>query len=262
MRRPWRKYLADAKVAYEKEDFPHAEKLLLDALRAARDLRPHHRDRIQCVEDLAMLYRAQSLADGSQSKRKLARQLYESTLEVVQSARGPEHPSVAERLVMLAVSFCEDNPEEAGQLLRRAMRIYQTAYGLYDGRVVMTYIFLGQNEARLRRFDRAEARLKQAVELAEKLQSGGSWFLATALKNLGGLYYGLERFVDAEKAFREVLASEEREYGMESQQLMDALECLGRALRRQGRTREAEAVFLRSRDIGLREVWGQDPKKW
>ncbi|GMV80454.1 MAG: hypothetical protein AMXMBFR7_16380 [Planctomycetota bacterium] len=262
MRRPWQKLRAAAKDAYEGEDFPRAEQLLLDALRQVQKFPDHHRDRMLCVEDLAMLYRSQALEHRPNARFQLAERLYRSTLEAVESARGPDHPDVAERLITLAVAFYDRRPEEASVLLRRAQRIYLDRFGLYDGRVVMTYIFLGQNEALRKRYERAEARLRQAVQLAEKIRRGRSWFLAMALKNLGGLLYGLQRWPEAESAFRRVLACEETDYGAESELLLDALESLGRTLRQQGRHQEAALCFRRARDIGLRVHWGENPAEW
>ncbi len=92
---PWQAYMDAGKQAYERGNYPEAEKQLGAALKEAEGLGPEHPDVAQSLNNLAALYRAQG-------KYAEAEPLYKRSLAIWEKALGPEHTLVAQSLENLA----------------------------------------------------------------------------------------------------------------------------------------------------------------
>lgn len=95
----------------------------------------------------------------------------------------------------------------------------------------------------------ALALAERCVAIARETRTGDPRALAVRLGNLGGLYADLNRFGDAEQAYREVLAIEKPLYGPNDPSLGITLGNLARMHWKQRRFTEAEPLALREAEI-------------
>ncbi|MEE8526674.1 MAG: serine/threonine-protein kinase, partial [Thermoanaerobaculia bacterium] len=107
-------------------------------------------------------------------------------------------------------------------------------------------------------FDRAEALLRQSLEIRERLLPPGDPDLARSVTNLGDLFSVQARYDDAEELFRRALEMRERHLGGEHPDLAESLHDLAKLLMEQGRFAESEPLYQRALAIREKAVGPED----
>jgi CHAT domain-containing protein/tetratricopeptide (TPR) repeat protein len=108
---------------------------------------------------------------------------------------------------------------------------------------------LGYTLTGMKAFPEAEARLKEALEVA----GGDSRARAFALMNLGGVYVWSGDFERAEKTGSEALELVQSVYGERSRPAAAAMGNLGKAALSRGELLRAQSLFSRARDILVKQ---------
>jgi tetratricopeptide (TPR) repeat protein len=109
------------------------------------------------------------------------------------------------------------------------------------------------------RFDEAEAPLRQALAIDERIYAPEDPNLATALNNLALLLLATSRLVEAEPLLRRALAIDERSCGREHPNVARDLNNLARLLYDTNRLVEAEPLVRRALTIRERSLGGEHP---
>lgn len=86
-------------------------------------------------------------------------------LVIIERTYGPNHPQTARYILELAKALVEFRPVEAEKLARRALMIYETAFGETDGNAADAQAALARILAHASRFAEAEQLLRRALDV-------------------------------------------------------------------------------------------------
>ncbi len=157
-----------------------------------------------------------------------ARPVLEQLLARREELLGPEHPTVASTLDLLAAGRYEQGDlEGALEIDRRALAIARAAHGERHPDVVRYLRGMGFHLHELRRDDEALALLEEAGEILDAAGEGETPVRARQLRQLATVQAGLGRRAEAEASFRRVLAIHRATYEADHPVLADAAFSLG-----------------------------------
>lgn len=213
---------------------------------------------------------AQNLPDRSQLITALRRaaqdrdnpKLLQIQKLIVQSDEiryGPNHPKVAEQLVLLANLFrIADDYSQSETTYKRAIEIYENnpPPDILDLALAYRGITNLYSQS-LGRYADAEQILRRNQAMLEKAFGPRHQHTATALSDLGTLYYTQKRYADAQPLYERALAIDESARRSDSASLSTSLHNLALVYWKQYRIDDAERMFKRS--LALRSVRGKQP---
>ena len=119
---------------------------------------------------------------------------------------------------------------------------------------------LGWALASAGRYSEAEAALKEAIALREKIAPSDIFTLDTLLVHLGANYRSQGRLSEAEPVLKRALSIREGRFPSEHPEIADALFNLGALYRTQSRYSEAEPMVRRS--LAIREAAFESITSW
>jgi CHAT domain-containing protein/tetratricopeptide (TPR) repeat protein len=142
--------------------------------------------------------------------------------------------------------------DEAEQLYKRALAIYQIAPDLFQKIIAVTLNNLAEIYKAQGRFAEAELLHKQSLALKEKTLGPNDPAVATSLNNLARLYHKQHRYAEAEPLYKRSIAIRERAHGANDPSVAMALNDLAGLYKDQGRYVDAELIFRRTLEIDER----------
>jgi tetratricopeptide (TPR) repeat protein len=173
-------------------------------------------------------------------------------LEIRQRRLGLDHPVVADSLVEKAnVLKKRTQTDEAEKLLKRALVLYERAYGKADPHVAMVLHNLGSLYYDVGDYAGAQESLLEAIELHEKRCGQDCFDLTGTLGNLAKAVAALGDYEWAEKLLRRELAIYEQAVGPQHPAGIATIHSLGLNLHQQGRYMESRVLMKRA--ISARE---------
>ena len=186
----------------------------------------------------------------------------ERVLVMMEKLVGPDHPSVATQLEVVASSYALlRRYGEAETLRKRAIAINERAYGREHANVALSLQGLGHLFRLQDRVDEALPLLQRALEIAEKQLGPDHPTLVQYLTEVASLYRTQQRLTDAELLFKRALALLETARGVNpglvgSQKLV-TLQSLGFLYMAQGR-HEAGRPYLERALAVSQDLFGPD----
>lgn len=174
----------------------------------------------------------------------------ERVLAMMEKLLGPDHPTVATQLEVVASAYgLLGRYGEAEGLRKRAIAINERASGQEHLSVALSLQGLGQLYRLQERYDEAEPLLKRAMALAEKLLGTDHPGLTPYLSEIANLYRSQRRNAEAEPLFQRVLANLENAKGADplltGVQMISTLDSLAALNFSQGRYDQALPYFER-----------------
>jgi serine/threonine protein kinase len=151
--------------------------------------------------------------------------------------------------------YLTNGDQPRAELLQREAVASQRAYGRDSADLATQLETLGRLLLYSQQFAGAESASAEANSIREKLTPGAISHEATA--TLGSAYMGVEKYADAERVFRVLVAQMKK--GPRTDPGTSPLILLGESLRRQGRNEEASAMF-REELARLREESTPEPE--
>jgi len=192
----------------------------------------------------ALVYLAQ--AETALRQADEAQEHLERSLALIESGRGPEHPSVALPLIALASLHSDmGRPAEAIPLLERAERILKDVLGPEDFRLALVANNLGIAHTRSGDHSGALPYLQEALAGYRRWQEGHP-DVGEILNNLGAVEWELGHPRQAEEYYRAALAVLRRTYPDEHPAVARVYYNLGEALFGQGSLAPARVELERS----------------
>ena len=202
---------------------------------------------------------AQNLPDRNQLANALRRaaqdndsqkmlQLQRLIVESDEIRYGQNHPKFAEQLVRLgSLLRIADNYSEAETRFKRAIEIYERNRPPDILDLALAYREITQLYSQLLgRYADAEQILRRNQAMLEKAFGPRHQHTATALSDLGNLYYHQKRYADAEPFFERSLAIKERLVRPNDPALGTGFHNLANVYWKQGRLDDAERMFKRA----------------
>jgi tetratricopeptide (TPR) repeat protein len=234
--------LDEASAAYRAGKFAAAEKLLLEALKAAAAgvddellARVHY--------NLGLIYA--ETRDIDKSLKHL-----EENLRLVRKRVGDNDVLVAESIEMIGVTldYGKRYPE-AEQRFRDALARFEKIHGSEHADVARVTTNLALNLMLQKREDEAEKIFERAVAILEKL--GNQEELAYALDGLATIRFRRDDFDGARALFRRALELHEKNHGKDHPKVATVLYNLASLEREAGKLEQAEQHCTRS--VSIRE---------
>jgi tetratricopeptide (TPR) repeat protein len=175
----------------------------------------------------------------------------ERALVVVEKVLGPDHPTVADQLEIVATMHEGNSRYDEGDALRkRALAIIERAYGRESIVFAKSLKGLGGVYGSQGRNQEALALLLRALEIAEKALGANSPDLYPFYSDIGSRYLGQKRYSDAEPFLMRALAGLEKAHTVDpfvvGVQLTGILRGLAVAHIAQGHYPEARAFIDRA----------------
>lgn len=201
-------------------------------------------------ETLAPAYSTMSNVIFDQGHYDQSQDFYERKVAIDIKSLGSDHPSVANDLNALAMSYISSHKySQADVLLTRALSIYKKVYGANNILTIRTEATLAGVKLHLRQFD-AAAKLYQST-LSFALGSLGPNHLESAriLNDLAYLYYLQNRLKDALTYYQWALSSTQAAVGEKDPLYGACLKDYARVLRSMGRASEALVAESKSDSI-------------
>jgi CHAT domain-containing protein/tetratricopeptide (TPR) repeat protein len=179
-------------------------------------------------------------------------------LEIVEKARGPDHPDVATALGSLAYLYIiQRRYADAEPLIRRVLAIREKTLGPDHPDVAealggLAYLYTNQG-----RYADAEPLYERALAIGEKARGPGHPDVANLLNNLADVYRNQGRYADAEPLYRRALAIREKALGPNHPYVAEMLKGLADLYANQRRYADAEPLYKRALAID-EKVLGPD----
>ncbi|HEY7543973.1 MAG TPA: tetratricopeptide repeat-containing protein, partial [Blastocatellia bacterium] len=186
-------------AALSKRQYEIAEKQFEMALREAEYFGPQDYRLIRSMDNLARAYHVQN-------KYADAEPLYLRALSLQEAMQGPEHISIASRLITLS-EFYYYQPErrtEVEPLMTRALRIQEKVLGADSPELALTLIQLGYWHGLSKRDSEAESLLTRGLAIQQKVYGKESPILNTVLTYLAAVRIRQQRLDEAEALYRQV----------------------------------------------------------
>ena len=178
----WEKYMDAAKAAFDRGEYPEAEKQLLIALNEAEKFKEQDPRLAISLNALGMVYDAQ----GKYAK---AEPHYRRALAIREKALGPDHPDVATSLNNLAaLSYAQGKYAEAEPHFRRALAIQEKALGPDHPDVASSLNNLAELYRAQGKYAEAKRLHGRSLAIREKALGPEHPDVATSVNNLAELY--------------------------------------------------------------------------
>lgn len=162
---------------------------------------------------------------------------------------GEKDPRLAKALGNLSVLYLQLNKfDEAEALTSRSLALYRRAHGSEHIKVANALNSLAGILQRKGKFKQSEETFKEAIAIAEKLESGSS-AVAAYRNNLANLLSQLGRDAESAPLYRATLALREKVLGPDHPQVAESSANLGMLLQRLGKLEEAEKLIARAIEI-------------
>jgi len=146
----------------------------------------------------------------------VADDLIEQVAVLSEKMLGPDHPIVAGSLEAIASTYERQGRLAAAEAKRRrAIEIYEAAYGKTDINVAQALKALGNLCAQQYRFDEAAVLLDHALSIAEAKLAPGDPALFDYIASVGELHMFLAQWDDADRYLTRALATLEKAQGQE-----------------------------------------------
>lgn len=195
----WQKCTDAGAEALNKRQYEIAEKQFELAIKEAENFGPQDYRLILSIDNLARVYCAQN-------KHAEAEPLYLRALGLLEAKYGPEHTSIASRLIALS-EFYYYQPErrtEVEPLMTRALMIQEKLLGADSPELAFTLIQLGYWHGLSKKDSEAESLLTRALAIQQKVYGKESPILNTVLTYLAAVRTRQHRLDDAEALYRQV----------------------------------------------------------
>ncbi len=164
----WKSYGKAGGKAYQKGNYPEAEKQFAAALKEAEGFGPQDPRVAVSLTNLAALY-------YNQGKYTEAEPLYKRALAIVEKTLGPEHPRVATGLNNLAALYdAQGKYAEAEPLYKRALGINEKAFGFDHPEVATNLNNLAEVYRAQGKHAEAEPLYQRSWAIAEKALGPGA----------------------------------------------------------------------------------------
>jgi tetratricopeptide (TPR) repeat protein len=197
---------------------------------------------------------ANSLAEVAREYQRYGRYaqsepLLRRSAEVVEAARGRDHPDVAAALTALgsAQAACADY-EAAQRSFQRSLEIRRRAFGTESRPVASNLNHLGNLSKDRGRYAEADALYLEAQRIFES-HDKNSGDVSMCLNNRAYLYRLQGRYAQSERLYKQALAIDERTLGPRNVELGISLNNLANLYVAQGRYADAEPLLTRARQI-------------
>jgi tetratricopeptide (TPR) repeat protein len=232
-----------------------ARRLLEDALRLRRDLRPGG------GPDVADSLRQLAALEVDAGDHARAASLLEEALAMRRSLDREDGAEVAVLLHDLGHALYQlDRLAEAQPLYRRALGILERTPGERDDELAAVTASLAQLLHTTGDFEEAETLFRRALALRQEVLGRDHPDVAETRHNLATVLHDRRRLEEAESLYRESLALSERTQGPDHPDVADTLVSLARLLREKGDLAGAEEMLRRTLDID-RRAHGEDHEK-
>jgi tetratricopeptide (TPR) repeat protein len=173
--------------------------------------------------------------------------LYRRAMAIYEQSHGPDHPSVATCLLLLADLLRQSNRlAEAEPLSRRALEIHQRLYGSHDPELAKSLMSLALVLQATNRLVEAEPLFRRAIAIFEAALGADHPDVASALNSLANVLLATNRWAEAEPLFRRALAIDERSFGPDHPTFANDLNRMANVLMVANRLVEAEPLFRRA----------------
>jgi tetratricopeptide (TPR) repeat protein len=224
-----------AEISHALSRHSEAENFYRRALRMKRQTAGYSKpELLASLHRLAVLYRIQEKFD-------LAEDLYLETLTLSETLYGPDHNEVATRVNYLAGLYnARKDYAKAEQCLLRSLKIYQANTGLES--YISGLCLLGLALVCVHEGKQSEAQTYYA-KASDILHSDVKVELAAKLISLALVYFGQERYGDAEVLLRHALVLDEESLWSYHPLVPVSLQILGDLCAAQGLFLEAEYAY-------------------
>ena len=167
----------------------------------------NHADVASALNNLGILYRAQSRLDEAES-------LYKRALAIWEKAIGPNSPTAAFALNNLAVVYTQRGKfDDAIALHERSLAIKEKALGPDHPDVAGTLQNLAENYRHLENLAKSEELDKRALAIREKALGPEHTYVADSLNNLGNVYAKQSRYAEALELYDRAIAIRDKLHG-------------------------------------------------
>ena len=228
---------AVGQVRERRAEFEQAEELFLESQSMRADLfGGKHPDCSKSERELGYLY----LEMGRYPESIAA---FEKALSIDRSIVGEEHPDVAADLFGLAMALDNSgNLERAEQIYRDVLEYDETRLGRHP-LTALALNNLANVLSERGRFDEADAKFKQALQIQEELLPAGHQEIATTHSNMGVNWNRRGEPAKGEPFVREALRLRREIFPPEHPTILTTLSILATLLYEQGHYEEAEKNF-------------------
>jgi CHAT domain-containing protein/Flp pilus assembly protein TadD len=173
--------------------------------------------------------------------------LAQRALAILEKARGPDHPDVANSLNNLARLYSAQGRYFDAELFhKRSLAILEKAFGPDHPDVAASLNNLAEVYYAQGRYADAESLFKRSLAIKAKAFGPNHPDVALSLNNLAEVYHAQGRYVDAEPLFKRSLAIKEKAFGPDHPDVALLLNNLASLYVAQGRYADAEPLFKRS----------------
>jgi CHAT domain-containing protein/Tfp pilus assembly protein PilF len=213
--------------------------------------------------------RAQTETDriGAEAERLLhagkyaeAIPLAERTLALIETALGPEHPSVATWLNNLTELYGRQGRYgEAETLARRSLAIFEKALGPEHPEVATSLNNLALTYVGQGRTGEAETLLKRSLAMRERALGPEHLLVAESQGNLAEVYREQGRYGEAEPLYKRSLETQEKALGPAHPDATGSLNNLALLYLTQGRNSEAETLLKRGLETREKTLGPEHP---
>jgi len=194
----------------------------------------------------------------SEGKYDEARDSYERALAILEKARGPDHPDMAETLNSLgSLAQLQGKYDEARDSYERGLAIREKVLGPDHPVMTIWLNNLGILAFSQGKYDEAQRSFERALAIWEKALGPDHLRIAPALSNLGAVAYTQGKHEEARDLYERALAIEEKARGPNHPDVAMSLSNLGTLARSQGKYEEALALHERALAI-LEKALGPD----
>lgn len=195
----WQTHTKAGQEAMGKRQYQEAENHFQEALKEAESFGE---------QDYRLSYSIENLARSLHFQKKYseADALYLRVLALTEAKYGPEHESIATRLISLA-EFYHSHPErkaEAERLMIRAIKIQEKVLGQDSSELSFTLIQLGYWYVLSQNDSDAEPLLLRALSIQQKVYGKDSPILNTGLTYLAPIRMRQQKYDEVEALYRQV----------------------------------------------------------
>jgi tetratricopeptide (TPR) repeat protein len=230
--------IALSELAHQRGDIERAAELAAEAMKA-RNKRP------RLAHGIADLVRMGKLLLDMEEPAEAAK-FFRDALDLAARARGQDHPSVGQILVLAGrVALAQEDPELALRCFSRALEIGERASGRDHRELIEVLRYVGETNLALSELEAAEAAYRRVGEIYAASYPPGTEWQAIAPALLGEVAMKRKTYGRAAELFEQALSIAERAFGVEDIRLQVMLEKAGEAQLQNGSFARAEELSLR-----------------
>ncbi|BDI28609.1 hypothetical protein CCAX7_006600 [Capsulimonas corticalis] len=189
-----------------------------------------------------------------------AEQLYDSTIRILISSVGPEHPDTLSSIAGLAIIYVNQGRyNDAEPLYLQVKEIQERVLGKEHPDTlgsVHNLALLYDNQGR---YEEAEPMYLQVTEIWERVLGKEHPDTLSSINNLANLYKNQGRYEEAEPMYLQVKEIRERVLGKEHPNTLSSINNLANLYSDRGRYEEAEPLYLLVKEIQERVLGKEHP---